>query len=194
MNFKSFRNWTAGLFVTGSMVLGLNPTAAQGQIPPLFQEEPEVSYECMMSPGNVPTTYARMNGGTQNVPVIRWQSNYFRRSGYSARNRCIEVSNRFQAFERADQLRHLIPTYAQSTTGAWYPVICTNTDSDSNRCNGLLITLELGENPNFVLEDLMQQAFKEGTPITRSADGTISIDLDVYIQTVPSEQNVRPIN
>lgn len=192
MNFKGFRNWTAGLCVTGSMVLGLNPTAAQGQTP-LFQEGPEVSYECMMGPGNVPTTYARMNGGTQNVPVIRWQSNYFRRSGYTPRNRCIEVSNRFQAFKRADQLRYLISSYAPSTTGTWYPVICTTNDRDSNRCNGLLITLELGENPNFVLEE-MQQSAKQGTPITRSADGSLSIDLDVFIQSVPSEQNVRPIN
>lgn len=193
MNLKSFRNWTAGLFVTGSMVLGLNPTAAQGQSSPLFQPEPEVSYQCMMSPENVPTTYARMNGGTQNVPVIRWKSEYFGGSGWHARNRCLEVSSRFQAFKQADQLRYLIPSYAQSVTGTWYPVICTNTDSDSNRCGGLLITLELGENPNTVLEE-MQQAGKEGTPITRSADGSISIDLDVYIRTVRSEQNVRPIN
>ncbi|MEB3164836.1 MAG: COP23 domain-containing protein [Prochlorothrix sp.] len=155
----------------------------------------DVTYECLLSPEGIPTTYARLDGGTQNIPLIRWQSNYFSRSGWSERTRCIEVSQRFQAFNEANQLRYLIPTYVQSNSGVWYPVICTTPDPDSTRCGGLLITLPLGENPNIVLEELAI-AVRQGTFITLGGDEFLAIDLEAQLRlfnNLHNHESVYPL-
>ena len=54
------------------------------------------SFFCGISPEGVHTTYGKTERG--DVPIIRWVSSYFAKSGYTPRQRCLEVSNRFQDY------------------------------------------------------------------------------------------------
>lgn len=137
------------------------------QLPDPSNNVLDITYECMRSPQGVPTTYARMNNGTDNVPVIRWQADFFSNSGWTPVQRCLAVSQRMEVFRRANQLRFLVSSYVQSNTGTWYPVICVS-NSDNLKCDGILLTLEIGEDPESFLEQFLNNA------LTSSSYNTVS--------------------
>lgn len=177
MNMQHLRRWTTGLVLTAGITLGLSPSAAEAQY--AMPQAPDVTYECLASDQGVPTTYARFyeNGVQQNVPVIRWKSQYFAQAGWTPTRRCREVTNRFQAYEEDKKLRFLTNSTLTSRTGTAYPVICVAESRDS-RCDGLLITLQLNDNPQSVLRDLMATGAGQSGPVTR---GQLFVDMNQYL-------------
>lgn len=190
-----YLQWTAGLVLAAGAAFGLAPEPAQAQSSFSFQAEssfsfddkPNVTYECLSDSQGVPTTYARLDNGNglENVPVIRWKDRFF--GSWTPTKRCIEVSQRLQAFHQADQLRFLVSSHARSTTGTWYPVICTLPSADFNDCGGLLITLRPNEDADVVLRDLLATGSGQTGALTRSSS-QVRVDLNAHVRNTPPER------
>lgn len=125
-----------------------------------------------------PMTMARTQRG--NVAMIRWKSNFFNnaRQDFTPMSRCTEVSRRFQTFYNEGILSYL-------TTGTMNAqnVICV-AEEYGGPCSGLLLTLEPQDNPQQVLQDLMDIRTRASGPITRSA-GPAYFDVEQFLETAP---------
>lgn len=135
-------------------------------------------FSCGQSQG-VPATVAQTQRGV--VPVIRWASNHFDKSGFTPEVRCQMVSERFQTYYTDDRLNFL-------TTGVMnkMPVICVAQYKGSD-CSGLLFTLKPGRDPAQTLRNLLSVRDRASGPINESTSSRIYIDINQYLQTAPVE-------
>ena len=103
----------------------------------------KTTFACSTIKG-VPVTVVQTPEG--NVPVIKWVSNYFSNSGWTAERRCNEVSARFQEYHSQGTLKYL-------TTGIQngQNVVCV-TQQNKGSCENLLFTLKADSNPGKTLE------------------------------------------
>ncbi|MBC6422706.1 MAG: hypothetical protein GDA43_03630 [Hormoscilla sp. SP5CHS1] len=129
------------------------------------------SFVCGRSNG-VPATLART--ARSDVPVIRWESNYFSSSDWTPERRCQEVSARFQEYYTNGTLNFL-------TTGRmnWQPVVCV-AESRGGSCAGLLFTLKPGTNPGQTLRNLMEVKNMASGPLSET-NGRVYIDMNLYL-------------
>jgi Circadian oscillating protein COP23 len=133
-----------------------------------------------------PMTMARTQRG--NVAMIRWKSTFFNnaRQDFTPMSRCTEVSRRFQTFYNEGILSYL-------TTGTMNAqnVICV-AEEYGGPCSGLLLTLEPKDNPQQVLQELMDIRNRASGPITRSA-GSAYFDVEQFLETAPVQtETVTP--
>ncbi len=141
-------------------------------------------YSCINKNG-VPLTVVDTEKGR--VELIVWKSDYFRASNWTPQRRCDEVSRRFQQFNDSKRLKYI-------TTGTMnnYPVVCVGKlkapqGYDCEK-DGLLITLQAGDNANQVLKSLFTQANNVsggGTPVSRDPDGKEVFTIENYLAKYP---------
>jgi hypothetical protein len=131
----------------------------------------------------VPTTLASTRRG--NVAMIFWKSTFFAQNGqgFSPIDRCQEVSRRFQAFYKDGVLSYL-------TTGKMnnQNVICVS-DEYGGPCQGLLLTLEPKDNPEQVLQELLNVRARARGPLVRGS-GSSYIDVQDFLDNAPVEKDV----
>jgi Circadian oscillating protein COP23 len=128
-----------------------------------------------------PMTLAKTQRG--NVAMIRWKSNFFKNgvNDFTPMSRCNEVSRRFQDFYNQGILSYL-------TTGKMNAqnVICV-AEEYGGPCSGLLLTLEPKDNPQQVLQELMNVRTRaSGGPLTRGA-ASAYFDVEDFLATAPVE-------
>jgi Circadian oscillating protein COP23 len=126
-----------------------------------------------------PMTLARTQRG--NVEMIRWKSTFFKNSAddFMPMNRCTEVSRRFQDFYNQGILSYL-------TTGKMNAqnVICV-AEEYGGPCSGLLLTLEPKDDPQQVLQELMNVRTRASSgPLTRGS-GSAYFDVEDFLATAP---------
>jgi Circadian oscillating protein COP23 len=147
----------------------------------------DAKFICGTSQGS-PATVALTSRGY--VPVVRWSSNYFGRSGYSPLARCRTVSAKFQQYYKNGMLNYLTPSYQNRQ-----PVICVAA-SKGGPCAGVLFTLKPTANPMTTLRQLMRvrtqaagAVLNESTasPVPVSASDERYLDMQEFLQTAAVE-------
>ncbi|MCL1466022.1 CHAT domain-containing protein [Argonema galeatum] len=140
---------------------------------------------------DTPATVARTSRG--DIPVIRWVSTYFSGAGYTPSSRCVEVSKRFQTYYDNGTLNYI-------TTGMInrQPVVCV-AKSPGSGCSEVLFTLENTDDPNQVLQELLDvRVGTTAVPITRGetqvTQQPIYIDIKDYLSKTPVEAGITPIS
>jgi Circadian oscillating protein COP23 len=145
----------------------------------------ESKFTCGVSKG-VPATVARTSRG--NVPIIRWVSNAFADSGYSAEYRCSVVSAKFQEYYSAGTLNYLTTGTANNQ-----PVVCVAA-TKGGPCSGVLFTLRPGSDPWTTLTRLMNVRVQAGPPLNESASASSTdsqfVDMGDFLATAPTEETV----
>jgi hypothetical protein len=160
------------VFVFTSLAMGACLT---GAIAPAHAGEAknDAKFMCGTSQG-APATVALTSRGY--VPVIRWSSGYFSRSGYSAPTRCKMVSAKFQQYYQNGTLNYLTPSVQNRQ-----PVVCVAA-SKGGPCAGVLFTLKPTSNPMATLRKLMQVRTQAGPVLNESAGGSsVSASDDRYL-------------
>lgn len=132
-----------GIVAGAALLTGLGTVVSQ----PSYAQS--VQFYCAM--GDLPTTMARRAGveGGQVIPVIRWYSWYFANSGYDPRERCREVSARFQTAHNEGRLKNVTAGIVNNL-----PVICATTSGGRCDNENILFTLKPGEDAAERLEKL----------------------------------------
>jgi hypothetical protein len=147
----------------------------------------DAKFICGTSQG-VPATVALTSRGY--VPVVRWSSNYFGRSGFSPQARCKTVSAKFQQYYQNGMLNYLTPSYQNRQ-----PVICVAA-SKGGPCAGVLFTLKPTANPMTTLKQLMRvrtqasgAVLNESTasPMPVNASDERYLDMQEFLQTAAVE-------
>jgi hypothetical protein len=140
-----------------------------------------------------PATIARTSRG--DIPMIRWVSNDFTRLKYTPRQRCQEVSARFQNFNDNGTLK-----FIRTGTVNKYPVLCL-ASSSGGACapKAVIVTLQTGSNPQVVLDrllDLRARAAGKALDLGGSqlifyqdGDAYLNIEQLLYIAPVERRQN-----
>lgn len=164
------------LWLISSLIL---PMALSPLFSARISAQPKNTYTCVNYQGK-PTTVVDTPRGK--IQLIVWESDYFRDSGWTPQKRCQEVTKRFQEFSDKGILKFV-------TTGKInkYPVICVGkqTPGGGYQCqpDGLLITLQMNDNPDKVLRDLFTNAAKVGgIPVTR---GDTVVSITQFIENAP---------
>ncbi|NER52131.1 MAG: hypothetical protein F6J92_36915, partial [Symploca sp. SIO1A3] len=105
---------------------------------------------------DVYTTLA--SGSIGLIPVIKWTYN---KNSFSNKERCIQVSRKFQIFHENGMLKYI--TYG---TLQGLPVLCA-TSEPGKACDStnVLFTLAPGTDPKVVLEDLFLVPMLPGSPL-----------------------------
>ena len=147
-------------------------------IPTKFAVSQTTEFFCDLS-AEVPVTYAITPRG--NVPVIRWQSNFFSDSGYTPQRRCEEVSTRFQTYKNNGSLSYI-------TVGIMngQPVVCV-TSTMGGGCQGLLLTLRPTDNANQVVQQMFDLRVGASGPIQQNSSRTY-IDFQSLLDNTPVEE------
>lgn len=140
---------------------------------PKSADAQKTTFFCDLSNG-VPRTMARND--RRQAPVILWVSNFGSQAGYTAQQRCVEVSNRFQEYYDMGKLKFL-------TTGRinGQNVVCV-ADRVGGACGGLLFTLKPTSNPGKTLQNLLDIRTNAGASPLNESYGRVYIDLDRYLQ------------
>ncbi len=166
-------------------------------MPALSQSKPakKVEYFCQTSNG-VPVTFARTPKET--VEMIRWQSRFFSRSGYTPEQRCQEVTVRFQKHSDQGNLRYI-------TTGKInnQNVMCVAPNKGGGcRADGLILTFEPHDDPQKVLVEIFNVSTRVSkTPVLRGQKQKVYIDVDEFLsnaassrQATPQTEATKPVN
>jgi hypothetical protein len=134
-------------------------------------------YTCIQNQGK-PTTVVDTKRGR--IQLIVWESKSFinpKNPYWTPQRRCEAVTKRFQNFSDSGNLRLISHGILNR-----YPIICVaeNKPGQGLSCidNGLLITLEPGDNPRQVMADLFDKnRLSDGkSPITRGNKFFINVD------------------
>jgi hypothetical protein len=134
------------------------------------------TFFCAVNRGT-PSTYARTAKG--NVKIISWATSVFGAT-YSATERCITVSRRFQRNYDNGNLRNIRTGVIRG-----YPVVCAARNQDSP-CSDrtLLFTLRRGSNANSVARRLLDRnGLAAGAVIYESSCETDDCPLFVNVDT-----------
>lgn len=121
-------------------------TVATTLMPQYQARAEQVNFICETKDGKPATIAQHSEHG--NVPIIVWETNYFSNSGYTPKQRCEEVSNRFQKYHEQN-LNYSLTTGRKNNL----PVICVAKDK-GGPCSGILFTLRPEDNSNKYLKQL----------------------------------------
>ncbi|MHC5916986.1 MAG: COP23 domain-containing protein [Nostoc sp.] len=176
---------TAGIALTISSSM-IQPSLAQA----------DLSFFCDTYQGNYVTKVLTSKGNRAIVSYESWAS----ASGWTAKKRCQQVSSRFQSFYNQNILQ-----YIRSGRVGNYPVICVTPQKGAScQENHVLITLEIGTNPQAALRSLVGQSrgdSSEGVsrvsyqnspqPSYFSTDnqGNLYVNIEKLIETAPVVEN-----
>ncbi|BAQ66247.1 hypothetical protein GM3709_3012 [Geminocystis sp. NIES-3709] len=150
-------------------------------------------YTCISDRGK-PTTIVDTKRGR--IRLIVWESNYFGSSGWTPQKRCEEITKRFQKYSDDGTLRQITTGKIIASNGGIYNIVCVanNQPGTQGQClkDGLLLTLESGDNPKQVLNSLFQSARDVGLPAFKR--GTESFNLLQYLEQAPLMEAVQENN
>ena len=133
---------------------------ASNNVPKLVGDSNNVpKYFC--DPKGEPLTY--ISTGSEQRPVIRWNSNYFKTSGYNPKKRCLQVSARIQQAQTEGTLSNLTYGYINGVR-----VLCIGTTPNAHKCRpegnrGLILTLQKGQSSRQSLKNMKDALFNGGT-------------------------------
>lgn len=121
-------------------------------------------YYCGKSKDGTPTTFAQSDRG--DLPIVRWESDYFQQFGWSREQRCSAISDKFQqAYEQR------ILNYITTGTVNNQAVICASSGLGDN-CQFPLFTLSPNRNPTQALEEIFgSNSVGGGATIQRRNEG-----------------------
>ncbi len=128
---------------------------------------PSIRYECLRTKDNKLLTVAHTPRGR--IEMVSWASLFFGKQ-WSPERRCHTVSDRFQNFSDANQLKFVSTGVVNN-----YNVLCVSEEEGDCMNNGLLITLEPKDKPVQVLEGM----FNYEIPITR---GPAVVDIETLLE------------
>jgi hypothetical protein len=129
-------------------------------VPAQVHAQTSVGFICSNDLGT-PATVVVSSGKER--PFIRWTSDRFAGSGWSAERRCEAVSQRLQESYDKGSLKFLTPGRMNGL-----PVVCS-TDRDGGSCIDLIYTLKPGQNPATTLSNLLQARQGTSGPISESS-------------------------
>ncbi len=159
---------TASTLTIATTFLGSSPASAE-----------KTTFVCSVSNG-LPATVAQTSRG--NVAVIRWNSDYFSGSGWTAQRRCQEVSKKFHNYYQSGALNYL-------TTGIMngQPVVCV-AGFEGGGCSKLLFTLKPESNvtPAQKLQQLLAVRVRASGPLNESS-ARVYIDMKEFLKMAPVE-------
>ena len=175
---------------TANSTLPLSPLPTPSPSPPPIPSTPatvsqflrQSKFTCGEVSG-APTTMALTPRG--NIPMIRWESQYFIRSGYDPHTRCQQVSGRFQQYHERDQLRYISTSQMNG-----YPILCVadrmlGSCLETSQGKAILFTLQPGDDAVTILEELLVVRDTASSPITQFAaydsQGNMFVDIEKYI-------------
>ncbi|MEN9216115.1 MAG: COP23 domain-containing protein [Gloeomargarita sp. HHBFW_bins_162] len=150
--------WSAKQIQGGVVGLGML-MGMLGFLPAAEANPKRLTFYCGTSQG-APATLAK--SGNRVVPIIRWTSDTFSDSGFTAERRCQEVSKRFQTYYDDGSLSFI-------TTGRMngQNVVCV-ARSNGGPCAGLLFTLKPGSNPTQVINQLFNIRTRAAGPLNET--------------------------
>jgi hypothetical protein len=186
MNLKAI----IAVLATGAMAAGCaNKTEVSNQP----ESNPDKSSETVtficekgydkVSGKNLPTTYAWAERGK--IAVVRWETDYFSKWGYTPEERCKEVSPRLQkAYENGSLL------FLTNGTINGERAICTSR-SDGGGCDTLLMTLRPNDDSGAILQQLGETLRGRSTGPIRHSSGAsqvyIQVNIKEFLKTAPVE-------
>jgi hypothetical protein len=135
--------------------------------------------------GNIPTTMAQTKNGS--VPVIRWNSDFFAKDGWTAQARCQEVSSRFEKYYQNGSLKFLTSGIMNGMS-----VICTTKNLGGN-CENLLFTLKSGSNPSQELRQLTNVRNRAGGPLNET-DGRVYINVEQLLNQASDKNSAKTVS
>lgn len=133
------------------------------------------------------TTMADTSRGQ--VPVIHWDSVYFKSSGYDPLTRCKQVSARFEIYHRNNQLQYLTTDRQNGLdiicAANFDGGTCCESGSNGEDCEKrLLFTLKPdGRDPGQVLRELMR--VRMGGTSLRETSQRLYINVSEFLTTTP---------
>jgi Circadian oscillating protein COP23 len=153
----------------------------------------DAKFMCGTSKGS-PATVALTSRGY--VPVVRWSSNFYGRSGFTPQVRCKMVSAKFQQYYKDGTLNYLMTSYQNRQ-----PVICVAA-SKGGPCAGVLFTVKPSSNPMATLRQLMQVRTQAGgaAVLNESTGGALPsdplderyIDMKEFLRTAAVDPIAKP--
>jgi hypothetical protein len=189
------------IFTTSLVALATVATLSQTT---LAEDQPlseHPKFECIPNsgiPSSSHTTIARTAWNDDAVPIIRWVSNSFKKSGYSQEKRCKEVTEKLNRYylcglleenrvESVDDLSKLVALPLKDYFKK-YPAIVSKVDTDLLSTDGcaniskeilagtkdkvLLFMLERGDDPKRVLEQINSIRKGDEEPVCDSPEST----------------------
>jgi Circadian oscillating protein COP23 len=148
------------------------PCAAPVPIPQPIAKD---YFSCGTSSYGVPTTF--VSTPNENIPLIRWVSNYFSQAGYSPEARCQDVSRRFNQFYSQGLLNYVTTGYVNNM-----PVVCVASDI-GGPCTEVLFTLKPGQNAARTIQQLFDVRAGDSGPLYES-ESRPYIDMKPYTQAL----------
>jgi Circadian oscillating protein COP23 len=143
------------------------------------QAQTSRKFQCELMAG-APTTVVKTVRG--NIPMIHWVKSFTGRYN-DITNRCNEVSNRLDRFNRAGNLKYIRTGNVNS-----YPVLCVDAGVSGNTCPkaSVLVTLHKGTDSAQVLQQMLDLRARASGQIIqlsgeqliryRNGDAYVSID------------------
>lgn len=151
----------------------------------------QARFECLLPVTGryvgVPTTYAKV-GSNERKPVIRWVSRYSSGSGYTPRQRCLEVTKRFNTLDARPRGIDIITTgYLNGLPVIYSPSHGRERANSSN----LLFTLKRGEDATQKIQllfDLRAGHYTE--PLFESSSDSVIVYFNKFLENAPVETNL----
>ena len=150
----------------------------------------QARFECLLPVTDphvgVPTTYVKV-GSNERKPVIRWVSGYSSGSGYTPRQRCLEVTKRFNTLDARPRGIDIITTgYLNGLPVIYSPSHGRERANSSN----LLFTLKKGEDATEKIQqlfDLRETGAIE--PLFESSSDSVIVYFNKFLENAPVETN-----
>ncbi len=103
-------------------------------------------YYCGQGSDGTPTTFVKTDRG--NLPLLRWESDYFKKFGYTREQRCQAVSAKFEQVYEGGILNYVTIGNINNL-----PVICAASSLGAG-CEESLFTLQADRNAAVALEEI----------------------------------------
>lgn len=151
----------------------------------------QARFECLLPVTGpyvgVPTTYVKV-GSNERKPVIRWVSGYSSGSGYTPRQRCLEVTKRFNTLDARPRGIDIITTgYLNGLPVIYSPSHGRERANSSN----LLFTLKRGEDATQKIQllfDLRETGYTQ--PLFESSSDSVIVYFNKFLENAPVETNL----
>jgi Circadian oscillating protein COP23 len=147
-----------------------------------IQAQPTRKFSCELMAG-APTTIVKTVRG--NIPMIRWVKSFTGRYN-NVSERCNEVSNRLDRFDRDGNLK-----YIRTGNVNTYPVLCVDSGVSGNTCpqNRVLVTLPKGTDSAQMLQQMLDLRARasgriielSGKQLVRYRDGDAYVNIDLLL-------------
>ncbi|MBE9072864.1 COP23 domain-containing protein [Microcystis sp. LEGE 08355] len=151
----------------------------------------QARFECLLPVTGphvgVPTTYVKVRPN-ERKPVIRWVSGYSSGSGYTPRQRCLEVTKRFNTLDARPRGIDIITTgYLNGLPVIYSPSHGRERANSSN----LLFTLKKGEDATEKIQqlfDLRETGYTQ--PLFESSSDSVIVYFNKFLENAPVETNL----